>query len=51
MMSFIGHCGTAAAREGGRPRMFDVTTSRDFLAKVEADFDDFMKEPYRPVSR
>jgi hypothetical protein len=26
--------------------MFDVTTSRDFLAKVEADFDDFMKEPH-----
>jgi len=26
--------------------MFDITTSRDFLAKLEADFDDFMKEPH-----
>jgi hypothetical protein len=25
--------------------MFDITTSRDFLEKLEADFDDFMKEP------
>jgi hypothetical protein len=26
--------------------MFDITTSRDFLEKLEADFDDFMKEPH-----
>jgi len=25
--------------------MFDITTSRDFLAKLEGDFADFMKEP------
>jgi hypothetical protein len=25
--------------------MFGMTTSRDFLWKLEADFDDFMKEP------
>jgi hypothetical protein len=25
--------------------MFDITTSRDYLAKLEADFDDYMKEP------
>jgi hypothetical protein len=25
--------------------VFDITTSRDFLAKLEADFDDFMKQP------
>ena len=26
--------------------MFDITTSRDFLTKLEADFDDFMREPH-----
>jgi hypothetical protein len=26
--------------------MFDMTTSRDFLWKLEADFDDFMKKPH-----
>jgi hypothetical protein len=26
--------------------MFDMTTSRDFLWKLEADFDDFMEEPH-----
>jgi hypothetical protein len=26
--------------------MFDIVTSRDFLAKLEADFDDFKKEPH-----
>jgi hypothetical protein len=26
--------------------MFDITTSHDFLMKLEADFDDFMKEPH-----
>jgi hypothetical protein len=26
--------------------MFGITTSRDFLAKLEADFDDFTKEPH-----
>jgi hypothetical protein len=26
--------------------MFDIITSRDFLAKLEADWDDFMKEPH-----
>jgi hypothetical protein len=26
--------------------MFTIGTSRDFLWKLEADFDDFMKEPY-----
>ena len=25
--------------------MFDITTSRDFLAKLEADFADFEKQP------
>ena len=25
--------------------MFDIITSRDFLAKLEADFADFEKEP------
>jgi hypothetical protein len=25
--------------------MFDITTSRDFYAKLVADFDDFMAEP------
>jgi hypothetical protein len=27
-------------------RMFDIVTSLDFLAKLEADFDDFMNEPH-----
>jgi hypothetical protein len=26
--------------------MFDIITSHDFLEKLEADFDDFMKEPH-----
>jgi hypothetical protein len=28
--------------------MFDMTTSRDFLWKLEADFDDFVEEPHSP---
>src|SRR4051812_5178648 len=26
--------------------MFDITSSHSFLAKLEADFDDFMEEPH-----
>jgi hypothetical protein len=33
-------------RGSGGSGMFDIITSRDFLEKLEADFDDFMKEPY-----
>jgi hypothetical protein len=33
-----------AEREG--PYLFDIVTSHDFLAKLEEDYDDFVKEPH-----